>query len=160
MAGAARELLPPERRHDETRATPIDVSVRSIALTIIAGTAAMYVLQWAQEVFIPIVLSLLISYALEPPVLWLMRVRLPRIVASGVVVMIMAGALGYGAYTLSDEATAIVGTLPDAAQKLRQAMRRPRGEAGAIQQVQQAAEELQKTADEATGRNPAARGVP
>jgi predicted PurR-regulated permease PerM len=159
MSGAARELLPPAARDDETRTTPIDVNVRSIALTIVAVTATMYLLQWAQEVCIPIVLSVLISYALEPPVYWLIRLRLPRLVASALVVAIMTGALGYGAYSLSDEATSIVATLPAAAQKLRVAMRRSRGETGAIQQVQQAAAELQKTADEATGTNPAPRGV-
>ena len=58
------------------------VNVRSIALTVIALAAGMYVLQWAQEVFIPIVLSVLISYALDPIVTWLIRLRLPRVIAS------------------------------------------------------------------------------
>ena len=58
---------------------PVDLSVRSIALTVLAAAAVMWVLHWAREVFIPIVLSILISYALEPVVVWLMRLRLPRI---------------------------------------------------------------------------------
>jgi predicted PurR-regulated permease PerM len=140
-------------------APPIDVSVRSIALTIIAVTAAMYLLYWAQEVFIPIVLSVLISYALEPPVVWLIRLRLPRLIASGVVVTLLAGSLAYGAYSLSDDATAIVASVPEAAQKIRQMVRRGQRETAALQQVQQAAQELQRTADEATGPSSAPRGV-
>jgi predicted PurR-regulated permease PerM len=159
MAEPARELLPREARHDDTRTTPVDVSVRSIALTVVAGTAAMYLLWWAQEVFIPIVLSILISYALEPPVLWLIKLRIPRIIASAVIVALLAGTLGYGMYALYDEGAAIVSTLPQAAQKLRVVLRRGQAQGGAIQQVQQAAAELQKTAEEATGATPTPRGV-
>ena len=159
MGQPARELIPREARHEGTHVQPVDVSVRSIALTIVAATAGTYLLFWAREVFIPIVLSVLISYALEPPVLWLMRLRLPRIVASGAIVALLAGSVGYGVYSLSDDATAIVATLPQAAQKLRLALHRGNQQAGAIQQVQQAARELQKTADEATGAGPSPAGV-
>jgi predicted PurR-regulated permease PerM len=161
VADPARELLPREARHgvESTTTALTDVSVRSIALTIVAATATMYVLWWAQEVFIPIVLSILISYALEPPVLWLIRLRLPRIVASAVIVTLLAGAVGYGLYALYDEGAAIVGTLPEAAQKLRAVLRRSDVKTGTIQQVQQAAVEIQKTADEAAGAAPVAKGV-
>ena len=73
----------PENNH--TSALSDYLNVRSVALTVIAVAVGMYVLQWAQEVFIPIVLSVLVSYALEPVVLWLMRLRLPRIAAKGAV---------------------------------------------------------------------------
>jgi predicted PurR-regulated permease PerM len=161
MAEPARELLPREARHGEasTSTTPVDVSGRNIALVIVAGAAAMYVLWWAQEVFIPIVLSVLISYALEPPVLWLMRIRLPRIVASAVIVTLLTGVVGYGLYALYGEGAAIVATLPEAAQKFREVLRRSDTKSGAIQRVQQAAAEIEKTAKEATGETPPPRGV-
>lgn len=139
--------------------TDTHLNVRSLALTVIAIAVGMYVLQWAQEVFIPIVLSVLVSYALEPVVLWLMRLRLPRTAASAVVVTMLTGALGYTAYSLSDDAAAIVAQLPEAANKLRQTLRRESGANGAIASVKRAAEELQKTADEATKpTTPAPRG--
>jgi len=159
VAHPVRDLTARDSHRDQPQAPPVDVSVRSIALTIIAFTAAMYLLYWAQEVFIPIVLSVLISYALEPPVLWLIRLKLPRLVASAAVVALLAGTLGYGMYSLSDDATAIVAAVPDAAQRLRQIVQRGQRETGALQQVQQAAEELQRTADEAAGPAPARRGV-
>jgi predicted PurR-regulated permease PerM len=133
-------------------------NTRDTALVVIAIASAMYVLHWAREIFIPIVVSILISYALDPIVRRVMWLRLPRVLASALVVSVTAGALAYTAYSLSDDAAAIVAELPEAAQKLRQAMRRE-GDDGAIQQVQEAADELQRTADEAAGRSPVPRGV-
>ena len=134
------------------------LGVRSVALTVLAVAATMYLLHWAQEAFIPIVLSILISYALEPIVVLLTRARVPRIVAAGLVVTMTAGVLGYGVYSLSNDAAAIVAQVPEAAQRLRRVMRRD-GTNGAIEQVQKAAEELQKTDDQAAGQNPAATNV-
>ena len=137
----------------------VHVSVRSVALTVIAVGVAMYILNWAQEVFIPIVLSVLISYALEPIVLWMMRVRLPRALGSALVVSALTGGVLYSGYALADDAAAILAELPQAATKLRAALRDGRGENGTIENVQRAAAELQKTADEATAKNPAPKGV-
>jgi len=157
MADGARKLVE-QIRGDETEPSPrVDVNVRSVMLSVIAVTATMYVLQWASEVFIPIVLSVLISYALEPIVGWLMRLRLPRMLASALVVASLAGAFAYTGYALSDDAAAIVASLPDAATKLRQTMRH--GQPSALENVKRAAQELQRTADEAAGKNPAPSGV-
>jgi predicted PurR-regulated permease PerM len=159
MAEGARKLVHQIRGSDAEAAPPVDVNIRSIALSVIAGASAIFILRWASDVFIPIVLSVLISYALEPIVLGLIRLRLPRLLASALVVLSLTGAFGYTAYSLSDDATAIVASLPDAAVKLRQALRHGRGQPGAIENVQKAAQELQKTADEAAGTNPAPKGV-
>jgi predicted PurR-regulated permease PerM len=159
MASPARDILPPEARHDDERTTPVDVSARGIALTVIAAAAAMYLLWWAQEVFIPIVLSVLISYALEPAVLWLARLRLPRALAAALVVAALSGIVGFGGYRLYDEAASIVATVPEAAQKLRETLRRGQGDNGTLQQVKEAAAELEKTANAAAGDTPAPRGV-
>lgn len=140
-------------------ATPAAVTVSSVALTVLAMSTGMVVLWWAQEVFIPIVLSVLISYALEPIVRWMMRLRVPRVVASAVVIGLLVWGFGYTVWTLSDDVTAIVAQVPEAAQNLRRSMMRGGDEPGAIEQVQQVATELQRTADEAAGRNPVAPGV-
>jgi predicted PurR-regulated permease PerM len=151
----AHRPLPPEDRDGAAFAT----DHRALALYIIAACAATAVLYWAQAVFIPIVLSILISFALEPLVRRLTRIRVPRVAAAAAAVAMLAGVLGYTGYALSDDASAIVAAVPEAATKLRQAVRREQREDGAIQQVQRAAEELQRTADEAAGPNPAPRGV-
>ena len=153
---------PIRRVHAQADARPTltnaHVSIRSVSLTVLAVAATMYLLHWAQEAFIPIVLSVLISYSLEPIVAVLTRLRVPRIIAAGLVVTLAGGAIGYGAYSLSDDAAALVAQLPEAAQRLRRTMQRDRAP-GAIEQVQKAAAELQKTADQATGTNPAPKDV-
>jgi predicted PurR-regulated permease PerM len=65
--------------------------------------------------------------------------------------------MAYGAYSLADDAAAMVAEVPEAAARLRQTLRQ--GGSGPIQQVQEAAAELQRTANEATGTTPAPRGV-
>ena len=71
-----------------------------------------------------------------------------------------AGLIGFSVYGLADDASAIVAAVPEAATKLRQTLRREQGqEDSAIQQVQRATEELQRTADEAAGPSTAPRGV-
>ena len=54
---------------------------RSAALTVLAVLAVVLVLQYAQAMVIPIVLGVLVSYALEPAVTGLVRLHLPRRVA-------------------------------------------------------------------------------
>jgi predicted PurR-regulated permease PerM len=135
------------------------LDVRSMSLTVIAAAAVMYVLNWAQEVFIPIVLSILISYALEPAVTWLTRLRLHRMVASALVVLGVTGGVAATGYALSDDVAAVVARMPDAAQTLRRTFRRDFSETLPLQHVEKAAQELQKTADEAAGRNPTSPGV-
>ena len=145
---------------DTENAPASDPDNRSASLALLAAAAAMAILYWAQAVFIPIVLSILISYALDPLVRLLMHIRLPRAVASALVVAALAGTIGYTVYGLADDAAAIVAAVPEAATRLRQTLRREQGqEDSAIQQVQRAAEELQRTADEAAGPSTAPRGV-
>jgi predicted PurR-regulated permease PerM len=156
MAEAVRQVTTRPEQGDSLMNT--NINVRNVGLTVVAVAVTMYLLHWAQEAFIPIVLSILISYALEPIVLMLTRIRIHRVIASGLVVMLTAGALGYGIYSLSDDAAAIVAQLPDAAQRLRRTMQRDTTP-GPIEQVQQAANELQKTADQAAPDNPAPKNV-
>ena len=157
----------PERIHELKRrppdpipetTAPIDVKLRSVALVVIATASGVGLLYWAREVFIPIVLSVLISYALEPLVSVLMRLRLPRVLAAAVVITLFTGGALYSAYALSNDALAMVAAAPRAAAKLRVALRHDNSQPGTIDQVQQAANELQKTADEAA-RNPISAGV-
>jgi predicted PurR-regulated permease PerM len=132
---------------------------RDASLTVLALCATMAVLYWAQAAFIPIVLSILISYALEPVVRRLVALRVPRAAAAALVVVALAGGLASSVYLLADDATAVLANLPKAAARLREALPRSLGGGGAIEQVQRAAEELQRTADEATGTTGAPRGV-
>lgn len=123
------------------------MAIQSAALTVIAVIGAMLVLQYAQAMIIPIVLGVLISYALEPIVVALTRLRLPRPLAAGLVIILLAGGAGLLVYSLREQANEVVQQLPDAARRLRRIIEDGRPAAPtAIEQVQKAATELEKAA--------------
>jgi predicted PurR-regulated permease PerM len=127
------------------------VDVRNVALTVLAVLAVVLVLQYAQSVLIPVVLGILISYGLAPFVGALHRLRVPSAIGAAVAVTILVGGMGLGAYTLSDEAMAVVSDVPHAAQRIRERVRAHRGTSGgALQRVQQAATEIDRAAQEAS----------
>ena len=127
------------------------VDVRSLALSVIATLALIVTLQYAQSVLIPIVIGILISYALSPMVTSLAKRRIPRPIGAAVAILVMVSALGGGVYALTDEARSIVANVPEAARRLRERVAAHRVERGAmLTQVQEAAKEIEKTADAAT----------
>jgi len=148
----AHDPLPPtEGAPGEPPPTVVDVPQdRSLPLTILAALAAIYMLQWMQAVLIPFVLGILIAYALEPFVSWLARIKVPRAIGAALVLVTLVGATSAAGYLLADQGLQIVAQVPQAAQRIRDRVRHRGNEKGAIQQVQKAATELQRTADEAT----------
>jgi predicted PurR-regulated permease PerM len=135
------------------------VDIRSAALTILTVLALILVLQYAQPMLIPIVLSILISYALDPVVTRLERLRVPRALAAGVLLLTLVGAGAVFVYQLRFEAQAIVRQLPDAARRLRQTFDGANSPTSAIKDVQKAASELEKTASAAATPAPPPAGV-
>ena len=132
------------------------VDIRSASLAILATLACLYTLYWAKAVFIPVLLGLMSSYALTPVVDRLERLRIPRVLASAFLLLSIVGGLGWTAYRLSDDATELIASLPEVAQKFRQTMRSPEGtgtkSATTMDKVQQAASELERTAEANAGR--------
>jgi len=138
----------------EHRDLPLDV--RSAALTVLAVLATILVLQYAQSMIIPIVLAVLVSYALEPIVATLARWRIPRPIGAAVVLIALTVAGASLLYGLRGEATAIIEQLPEAARRVRRMVEADRpSTANAIQQVQKAATELEKAANAAAPPPPA-----
>jgi predicted PurR-regulated permease PerM len=132
------------------------VDVRTVALTVIAVIAVIYLLQYARALLIPIVIGILISYALQPIVTALHRAHVPRAVGAALAVVLLVGAVGLGMYTLSDETMSIVSSVPEAAQRIRDRVRSHRRSpsTGALQKVQEAATEIDKAAQEAAAAPP------
>ena len=133
--------------------TPVDV--RSASLAVLAVLASLYVLHWAAAVFIPLLLGLTFSYALTPLVNRLVRLHLPRALAAALLLIGIVGGVGSITWSLSDDAATMIQGLPDVAQKLRRgiASQRNQGPASTIAQVQKAATELERAAED--GASPA-----
>ena len=88
------------------------VDIRSVALTVLAAIAVVLLLQYAQAMIIPIVLGVLVSYALDPIVTAMARWHIPRPVGAAILMLVLVGAGGWLLYGLRTEATAIVEQLP------------------------------------------------
>ncbi len=127
-------------------AGPIDI--RSAALALLALFATLLILQWAQTVLVPLVLSILISYSLDPVVSALERLRAPRWLGAILLVTLLMGLLGYGSYTLTPQAKALLDKIPQAVQILRSSFQaeffNSRSGEGVIEKAQQAAQAIEK----------------
>jgi predicted PurR-regulated permease PerM len=157
-AGADEER-PRRSWRDEPFRVRMPVDVRSASLTIIAGATILAVLQLAQAVIIPFVVSGLLFYALDPAVDWLQRWRLPRVLGAAAVLLVALGGVGVGAYALSDDVMAVVDRLPEGVRKLRAELRRPSPQPTALDSVQQTARELDKAAAEVSSSYSTPKGV-
>src|SRR5258706_3356202 len=91
------------------------VDVRSVSLAVLAVLGIIFALHWASAVFIPLFLGLTCSYALAPVVDRLERMRVPRAIGAAFLLIGIVGGMGWTVYSLSDDATGVIESLPDAA---------------------------------------------
>ena len=123
------------------------VDVRNVSLVVLAILASLFVLHWAKDVFIPVMLSVLLSYALSPLVNWLELRRVPRWLSAAVLLLAILSTMGGTAYWLRAEAAQLVEALPAAAQKLGQAIKtRDKKSDSALDTVQKAASQIEQAA--------------
>ena len=121
------------------------VDIRSMSLVVLAIFASLFVLHWAKAVFIPVMLGILFSYALSPIVNWMERRRIPRWLSAAVLLFAILGGASATVWSLRDEATRLVRSLPTATQKLANALRTRAGSAPtSLETVQKAASQLEQ----------------
>jgi predicted PurR-regulated permease PerM len=126
-------------------AARISVNARGVALAFLAFIAAVLALRWAQTFFVSLLIGILIAYTLNPIVVWLERIKIPRWLGTLVVMSGVAGALGFGTYSLRGEMQSIIQQLPEVASKFSAAIARMRsGQLDAMQKVQSAANTLER----------------
>ena len=138
--------------------TPRDL--RSLSLAVIAVLGVVFTLHWASAVFIPLLIGVMFSYALDPVVDRLQGWRIPRAVSAAVLLLAILGGTSALVWSLADDANELLQSLPQAAQKLRQALRSQKGPALVpIDKVQEAAQQIERAAEETGGQAPTSRGV-
>lgn len=130
----------------------VPVDARGVALTILTAIAVVGALHLAQAFFVSLLLGILFAYTLNPLVVYLERVRIPRAAGAILVLVGVVGALVIGAYSLRGQAQTIIEQLPDAARTFSTALARLRtNPAGNMQKVQSAAAEVESAAAQAAG---------
>jgi len=137
------------------------VDVRSASLVVLAVLASVFALRWAAAVFIPLMVSLMLTYALAPLVDRLERWKISRWLGAAVILIGLGGAFGWTGYSLAGSASELVDALPVAAQKLRLAMHTgPRNaDPSTLDTVQKAAAQLEQAAEENSAKVAARKGV-
>jgi predicted PurR-regulated permease PerM len=136
---------------DPTHLTdPVSIDVRGLALAIVTTVVVVFALQWAEKFFIPLVLGIIIAYTLNPLVVWLERMRIPRVVGTSLVMLAVLAGSAYVTISLRGQIQTILDQLPVAAGKLSVALRSMRaGQPNTMQNVQAAAREIDKATSQA-----------
>jgi predicted PurR-regulated permease PerM len=128
----------------ESRYARMNVAVGVLA--VIALVAALYL---ARAFFVPLLIGILASYTLSPLVGWLQKCHIPRPLGAVLVLAVLVGSLTWIGFSLSDDAAAMIEKLPDAARKLRQNLSDERTVPTALQNMQEAAKQIEGAASDA-----------
>jgi predicted PurR-regulated permease PerM len=123
---------------------------RDLALAILATVAVVFALKWAQSFVISLLLGILFAYTLNPLVVLLDRIRIPRVLGTSIVMAGVVCALVLGAYSLRGQIETILDQLPEATSKLSAGLASLREDQGStMQKVQSAASEIEKATSQA-----------
>ena len=128
----------------------VSMDVRGLALAIVTTIVVVFALQWAEKFFIPLLLGIIIAYTLNPLVVWLERMKIPRVVGTSIVMLAVLCGGAFVTISLRDQIQTILDQLPEAASKLSVALRSMReGQPNTMQKVQAAAREIDKATSQA-----------
>ncbi len=149
------ELIDRPAEPDASLLPTSPIQVRNIAFVLLSIGIVVLLLQFMQPVLLPLVLAALLFYALDPAVDRLHALHVPRALGAALMLLIVVTGCGVLAYTLQGQAVTVIDQLPIGARRLAATLRQaPGAEPGAVEKVQQAADELQ-----AAGKTPAPKGV-
>jgi predicted PurR-regulated permease PerM len=125
--------------------TPFDV--RTVAIVTAGLIVVPFALYAGASFFIPLFLSVFMSFALSPVVDGMERCRLPRAVGAAITMMLVAALASVGVQQALSGAAEVLDELPQAVQRLRVAVTTwQRDGQGPLKQVRKTADELQKLA--------------
>ncbi|MEL6059605.1 MULTISPECIES: AI-2E family transporter [unclassified Methylobacterium] len=108
---AARQgasLIPPR----PTRVAAAETPRAAMASPVVVGATIIAALYFGRDIFIPIAIALLLSFVLTPLVNRLRRLRLPRLVAVGVSVLLTLGIVAALATLIGIQAADLAGDVP------------------------------------------------
>lgn len=128
----------------------VSIDMRGLALAIVTTVVVVFALQWAEKFFIPLLLGIIIAYTLNPLVVWLERIKIPRVMGTSIVMLVVLCGGAFVTISLRGQIQTILDQLPAAASKLSVALRSIReGQPNTMQKVQAAAREIDKATSQA-----------
>jgi predicted PurR-regulated permease PerM len=131
--------------------------VRTAALVVIAILLSLFALRVGAAFFIPLLVSIMLSYALSPAVNRLERWHVPRPFGAALVMVLLIAAGTAAIHRAGADAEALLEQLPKAVEKVRLAVSASqRAAPGPLEHVKRTATELEKLAGAAAPAAPAA----
>ena len=128
------------------------------ALVVIATIAVIFLLDVGEPFFVPLLISLFVSYALAPAVNALTKVVRFRVLAAALVVLSILGLAGLGAWAWSDDIDAAWQKLPGAAKTVSKSLQKLAQKPGnPVAEVSKAAAEVESIARKSAGAPPTAQ---
>lgn len=119
--------------------------IHHLALVVLALIAVIFALSWAQDFVVPLLFGIVTSYTLTPLVNWIEEHRVPRAIATVIVMVSVIGAGALGAYALRGQVQTIIEQLPEAASRFaRSVARMELSRTGNLQKIQSAATQVEK----------------
>jgi predicted PurR-regulated permease PerM len=131
--------------------------VRTAALIVVAILLSLFALRVGAAFFIPLLVSIMLSYALSPAVNRLERWHVPRPFGAALVMVLLIAAGTAAIHRAGADAEALLEQLPRAVEKVRLAVSASQRTApGPLEHVKRTATELEKLAGAAAPAAPAA----
>jgi predicted PurR-regulated permease PerM len=130
---------------------PAPPTERRMALVILATIGVVFALEWAQSFVISLLLGVLFAYTLNPLVVRLERIKIPRVLGTSIVMVGVVCALVMGACSLRGQLEALLDQVPAVADKLSAGLASMRkGQTSAMQKMQIAANQIEKATNGAS----------
>jgi predicted PurR-regulated permease PerM len=143
---------PPDAKPDASLSSPAAAQspgpgVRTSALVVIALVLILAAVRFAEAFFIPLVISIFLSYALSPLVTRLEAWRVPRALGAAFVVLVFVALCGAAVYRAGSDAVELLELLPQAVEKVRVSFTAwQRDGVNPLHHVRETAAELEKLA--------------
>jgi predicted PurR-regulated permease PerM len=147
LAGTTDSTLPTPSADEEGSAGILGrhADVRHVSLVILTLLAVLYTLHLAAAFFLPIVLAILLNLLLSPAVRLLCNhVRMPEPLGAGIVIVVLLGVVGFGAYRLAPAASAWLARAPESLATLQRRIQPLRR---SMERANQAAEQVEQATD-------------
>jgi len=145
-------LLPAAPDGPTPDSRPLDI-VR-VAAALISAAIIIAALYYGRDVLIPLACAFLISFALNPPVTWLVRAGLPRVLAVVLVMAMLGASIGGLAFVLASQVRMLAQELPtyqytirNKLTDLRAQLKAPGVFDNALETVESVQKEVQKEPD-------------
>lgn len=123
------------------------VDIQNTSIVVLTCVAGLYFIAWAQAVLLPLVVAILISYALDPLVSGLERFRVPRPLGAALVLIIVVVTIASASIPLHRETLAILDKAPLAIEQFQRSEARSTPEEdGVVEKAQDVAKKIEDSA--------------